>query len=77
MQVIQAMHLKTNASFPKDTTFELIDPKQVNKESQHDNTYALLINQQILYFYDGDKLYVSDQIELIDGKYSANEWQTN
>ncbi|WP_455328491.1 hypothetical protein [Facklamia languida] len=77
VQVIQAMHLKTNASFPKDTTFELIDPQQVNKESQHDNTYALLINQQILYFYDGDKLYVSDQIELIDGKYSANEWQTN
>ncbi|MCR8968483.1 hypothetical protein [Facklamia sp. 7083-14-GEN3] len=77
VQVIQAMHLKTNASFPPDTTFELLDPKKVNKQAHNKHTYALLINKQILYFYDGDKLHVTDQVELIDGKYSSNKWQTN
>ncbi|MGX7107992.1 hypothetical protein [Facklamia miroungae] len=77
VQVIQAMHLKTNASFPADTKFELIDPSLVNKDSKNENTFALLINDQILYFYDGEKLFVADEIENTNGSYSAHEWQTN
>ncbi|MGF3072971.1 hypothetical protein ACQV2T_05330 [Facklamia sp. P13069] len=77
VQVIQAMHLKTNASFPADTKFELIDPSQVNKDSESAHTFALLINDQILYFYDGHKLFVANEIENNNRCYSANEWQTN
>ena len=77
VQIIQAMHLKTNASFPKETTFELVNPDQINKESHGDNSYALLINNELLYFYDGAKLFISQGFSKTDEGYKVTKWKTN
>lgn len=78
VQVIQAMHLKTNASFPKSTTFEIIDPEDIlNKETNAKNVFALVINNELLYFYDGTKLFVSKEFSKTDQGYKVSQWKTN
>lgn len=77
VQFIQASHLQTNKRFPSETTFELIDPENVEDDFAGDTLFALLINNEVLYVYDGSKLYVTDSVELNDGIYSSSEWVTN
>lgn len=77
LQIIQALHLEANRSFPQETTFELIDPTLVHKPAVGDNTFALAINDSILYFYNGEKLFVAEDYEVQDGVYQAARWITN
>ena len=77
VQIIQAMHLKTNASFPKETTFELVEPEKVNKKILGDHAYSLLINKEILYFYDGESLFISNEFTEENGTFTVTRWKTN
>ncbi|MBG9982480.1 hypothetical protein HZY86_05070 [Aerococcaceae bacterium DSM 111020] len=77
VQFIQALHLQTNKRFPKETTFELISPDKVKQDLNTDHSYALIINDSILYTYDGSNLYVAENVEFIDGQYTAEKWLTN
>lgn len=77
VQFIQATHLETNKRFPAETTFELIDPLNVEDDFSGDTLFALTINDTLLYVYDGSKLYVTDSFEVNDGIYSSSQWVTN
>ena len=77
MQLVLAMHLRTNTSFPQDTEVELIDPESVQLNDDLDAQYAMLINDSVLYVFDGESLFMAEDVEEIDGEYSAENWVTN
>lgn len=76
VQKVLAMHLETNASFPQDTQVTSVDASLEDSDA----TYALLINEELLYAYDADnqKLYMATDFSQNDtNQYTANEWLTN
>ncbi|MBG9977650.1 hypothetical protein [Ruoffia tabacinasalis] len=77
MQLVLAMHLRTNASFPQDTEVELIDPKSVQLNDDSEAQYAMLINDSVLYVFDGESLFMTEEVEEVDGKYTVEKWVTN
>lgn len=77
VQIIQAMHLKTNASFPVGTEFVKVDPNNVNLPIKAEPAFALLINNKLLYYYDGEKLYLADQFQQEGDRFVAKKWITN
>lgn len=74
IQKVLAMHLETNTSFPQDTKVELVKATLTNADA----TYALLINDALLYAYDGKALHLATEFRQTDtGHYTAKEWTTN
>ena len=74
IQKVLAMHLETNTSFPQDTKVELVKATLTNADA----TYALLINDALLYAYDGKALHLATEFRQTDtGHYRAKEWTTN
>ena len=77
MQLVLAMHLRTNTSFPQDTEVELIDPQSVQLNDDLEAQYAMLINDSVLYVFDGESLFMAEDVEETDGEYTAENWVTN
>lgn len=80
VQKVLAMHLQTNTSFPQETQVDLLASATVDLTSVAEAgkaIYSLLINETILYAFDGEKLYMSTEFEEIDGSYTAEKWLTN
>ncbi|MFL2143106.1 hypothetical protein ACEN4N_05095 [Ruoffia sp. FAM 20857] len=77
MQLVLAMHLRTNTSFPQDTEVELIDPESVQLNDDSEAQYAMLINDSVLYVFDGESLFMTEEVEEVDGKYTVENWVTN
>lgn len=80
VQKVLAMHLETNASFPQGTEVALIDAASVELPEEFGASelqYAMVINDTILYVHDGTHLYMANEFELNDGRYTASDWITN
>ncbi len=77
VQFIQALHLQTNKRFLNETTFELLSPEEVNQDLDSEHSYALIINDSILYTYDGNNLFVAENVQYSDGQYTAEKWISN
>lgn len=77
VQAVLAMHLRTNTSFPQDTIVELVENDRVELDEGQDVQYAMLINDSILYAYDGTKLFVAEEVTEENGNYSVEKWVTN
>lgn len=75
VQKVLAMHLETNTSFPQDTQIELVDTENVTSAGKV--VYALLINEAILYGYDGERLYLATEFEENEGDYVVEAWISN
>lgn len=77
VQRVLAMHLRTNASFPQDTTVEMLAGDTVELEESlgaDDIAYAFLLNDSILYAYDGSRLYMAEEAKETDGVYTSDNW---
>lgn len=74
LQIILAMNLKTNASFPSVTQLELLSQDQLEWQGDQDIIYGLLIDDSSIYIYDGESLYFSSDIKEQAGVYSSDLW---
>src|SRR5699024_4880799 len=54
VQKVLAMHLETNTSFPQDTRINLVEPDKVSLPEDAEAKYAMLINEELLYAFDGE-----------------------
>ena len=77
VQGVLAMHLRTNTSFSSDTTAKMVGREAVQLDENlgaGEVTYAFLLNDAILYAYDGHRLYMAEEVEEVDGVYSSDQW---
>ena len=74
LQFVQALFLETNASFPEDTKMTLLEPDQVQIDEAEEIQTAILVNDQMIYAYDGESIYFSETIQEVDGQYQGNHW---
>lgn len=77
VQKVLTMHLETNTSFPQDTKVELIEPENLMVEDELEITYALLINETILYASDEAHLYMTTEFSENENTYTVSKWQSN
>ena len=77
VQRVLAMHLRTNTSFPANTSLEKLDVEAVELAESleaDEILYAFLLNDTILYAYDGDRLYMAEDATETDGIYTSEHW---
>lgn len=87
LQMILAMQLTRNLSFPADIQIEYLDADQVSggkaslgnyqAASQIEPIYALNYNNSHLFAYDGENLFISDTFTKDGVNYKQIEWETN
>lgn len=78
VQKVLATYLKLNWQFPPGSEVELITPEDVLLDAslEADSViYALLVNDQALYVYDGTYLYRTRYYELLENQYQVKSWR--
>lgn len=77
VQKVLASYMHINRVIPHHIQIELLDPQNLltgGKLEAASVKYAMLVNQEILYAYDGTDLYRSRDFEVEGRVYSSNNW---